>query len=189
MFIGSAASTGGIAGAETDNFNITISKCYNSGTISGVASGGIITWANCVQIQDCYNTGEIYSTTDYSTGGITGWINQNSSIINSYNVGKVSKDTSIRFVGGLLGNYSNVPTLINCYSSNTSYTYAVGGGDIASCWATLENDWDGHIEVKTYEDMKKIASQLGDNWAEDTNNINNGYPILKWQVEEQIGKT
>ena len=30
--------------------------------------------------------------------------------------------------------------------------------------------------------MKGIAEQLGDDYVEDTENINGGYPILAWQV-------
>lgn len=184
IFLGSGSSAGGIVGCNGggQEINITINKCYNTGIIYGVTSGGIITWASYAQIQDCYNTGEIYSNSTLNTGGIAGWIGQNSSITNSYNVGRVSRENSNEVaIGGLLGNYYNTPILTNCYSLNTSYTYAIGG---TSGWATLGNDWEGHIEVKTDEDMKKLASKLGDNWAEDIGNINNGYPILKWQIEE-----
>lgn len=37
------------------------------------------------------------------------------------------------------------------------------------------------IAVKTSEELKKIYSVLGSAFEEDTNNINNGYPILAWQ--------
>ena len=36
-------------------------------------------------------------------------------------------------------------------------------------------------EVKSEEDMKNLAQILGSAFKEDTNNINNGYPVLRWQ--------
>ncbi len=30
--------------------------------------------------------------------------------------------------------------------------------------------------------MKNLAGVLGSNWTNDTNNINEEYPVLKWQV-------
>ena len=42
----------------------------------------------------------------------------------------------------------------------------------------------GELYVKTYEtkeSMKNIAKLLGENYKNDTNEINEGYPILNWQ--------
>ena len=35
--------------------------------------------------------------------------------------------------------------------------------------------------IKTSEELKLLASALGSAFEEDGNNINNGFPILKWQ--------
>ena len=35
--------------------------------------------------------------------------------------------------------------------------------------------------VKTMGELKKIYNLLGNEFKEDLNNINNGYPILNWQ--------
>lgn len=37
------------------------------------------------------------------------------------------------------------------------------------------------IQSKTSEELKNMVSLLGSAYKEDTNNINNGYPILNWQ--------
>lgn len=36
-------------------------------------------------------------------------------------------------------------------------------------------------EAKTREELKKCYELLGNAFKQDTNNINNGYPILLWQ--------
>lgn len=54
---------------------------------------------------------------------------------------------------------------------------------------SLENIYgvnNGTIEqssVKTSEELKQLASTLGDSFKNDIHNINNGYPILNWQYE------
>lgn len=115
--------------------------------------------------------------------GILGWSDKqensyDGSIINSYNVGTVSGDT--KKTGGVVGN--GVPTFTNCFNLNTTSAYAVGHN--TSPWGTLEDTWPDHIVTKTEADMKNLAGTLGDNWSNDINNINDGYPVLKWQLEE-----
>lgn len=36
-------------------------------------------------------------------------------------------------------------------------------------------------DAKTSDELKKCYELLGSAFKEDTNNINNGYPILDWQ--------
>lgn len=38
------------------------------------------------------------------------------------------------------------------------------------------------IEISTEDEMKNIADRLGSDYVQDENNINDGYPILKWQI-------
>lgn len=37
------------------------------------------------------------------------------------------------------------------------------------------------VTLKTSEELKSSASILGEAFKEDSNSINNGYPVLKWQ--------
>ncbi len=167
--------SGGIIGVTCDvGQSFTVTKCYNSGTVNGRCSGGINGAGKNLKIQDCYNTGTIQG--NQNIGGITGWLDANGSLTNCYNIGKVS-GTPEKWVGGVLGRYNDLPTLSNCYNLNTSSAYAVG--DDNGAWGNLDNIWEGHIVTKTEEGMKGLASTLGSNWMEDTNNVNNGYPILK----------
>lgn len=174
---GSGSGAGGIIGFTTNSTtkqNIMIEKCYNEGDISGLDAGGISTWGRQMQVKDCYNKGIINGTN--IAGGIITWTDSDGSITNCYNIGKVT-GTSTKLVGGVLGRYNDLPTLTNCYNLNTASDYAVG--DDNGAWGTLNNTWEGHIVTKTEEGMKGLASVLGSNWTEDTNNVNNGYPILK----------
>ena len=35
--------------------------------------------------------------------------------------------------------------------------------------------------IKTSDELKNMTSILGSEWKDDENNINDGYPILRWQ--------
>ena len=43
---------------------------------------------------------------------------------------------------------------------------------------------DGFTGYEDKEQIKKIANLLGGKFKEDTNEINQGYPILSWQEEK-----
>ena len=50
-------------------------------------------------------------------------------------------------------------------------------GNLNSC--TIQT---GDAQKKTTEELKALASTLGDKFTEDSENSNQGYPILKWQA-------
>ena len=50
-------------------------------------------------------------------------------------------------------------------------------GNLNSC--TIQT---GDAHKKTTEELKALASTLGDKFTEDSENSNQGYPILKWQA-------
>ncbi|MDR3219706.1 MAG: hypothetical protein LBU22_12165 [Dysgonamonadaceae bacterium] len=131
---GSAASNfvGGIIGfAELHGNNLTISKCANTGNISGTGSmvGGIVgrvfTSTNgAVLISDCYNNAEISSTKasgDTWMGGIVGTPYQGDAtsapitIEKCFATGKVeanAANTSSR-VGGIVGRIYDISGSVN----------------------------------------------------------------------------
>ena len=55
---------------------------------------------------------------------------------------------------------------------------AVGGNTTGN----FANRYTNYASVEA-EEFKNYASILGDAFTTDVNNINNGYPILKWQLE------
>lgn len=141
----------GILGAMTDNANVTITSCQNSGTITsspesnGVA--GIIgrseAASNKLIVQGCKNTAAI--TGDRNVGGIGGRIettrNEKDSLAfaNCYNEGKITA-TKYGTVGGIAGYFfangtstNDVATISYCFSSgavstnNTDSNKNIGG--------------------------------------------------------------
>ena len=181
---------GGIAGQNGPDCYII--NCYNLGTISALSSIGGIVGENFGNIYECYNSEDISSDTT-NVGGIAG-VNQGN-ITNCYNTNSI-KGTGTN-VGGIVGFQSGKNTKIsNSYnigrivSSNN-----IGGiigtkleGNIKNSYY-LENTVNGAndretingVTAKTSEELKAIASVLGSAFKQDTNNINNGYPILTWQ--------
>ena len=169
--------TGGIVGNFGNNSDIF--RCHNSGTITGTRFvGGIIgSGSTNANISEVYNDGEITGSTaenDNGTGGIAGRIYNNVNINNSYNKGNVSSEGSNSKVGGIVG-YLNQGSIINCYNigeitGNTNgpiFGNSIGENNTISNCFSLGDSFN-------YEN-------LGNAFKEDTNNINNGYPIFTWQ--------
>lgn len=199
------SAVGGLVGYAYDDAKIT--NCYNKATIITIDrfAGGIVGYAkNNVSIENCYNTGTI--TTELSDiGGICGELN-NSKISNCYNMGNITgKATIANFLGGVTSNIVGNCTIINSYSAATvssinqslsTYTGAIiGRVDDADISTIIENNYflentvngGNGINViegtksKSSDEMKEIYNILGNKFKEDTNIINNGYPILFWQ--------
>ena len=159
---------GGIVGRNAGS----VALSYNNADIirtNGSTSydgyfGGIAGQNNnaAASIDSCYNTGIV--PPGYRAGGIVG-LNTSGSISNSYNIGSVTKSTgSGATAGGVSGN-SGSP--LNCYY-------------IDSCISITD---DNGLGTRIDESgLKALASELGGAFDSDLiPNINNGYPILKWQ--------
>ena len=198
--INSNSTVGGIVGYAYNNAQII--NCYNKANITAndTYAGGIVGYAKQgVKIENCYNAGLI--TAKFSVAGIVGSIATNSEVINCYNIGNINATNSSgssTFAAGISSEAQNNSTIKNCYSTGTIITYnsyAVAGivcsannmGDIKNNYF-LESTVNGGngldiegVETKNEEELKKIYTVLGNDFKEDTNNINNGYPILQWQ--------
>lgn len=153
---------GGIVGLNYEMGDIT--ECFNNGKIIVLEDncGGIVGLNNAT-ISNCYNKGEIdcTQTKGLKIGGICGQNTSECSIYNSYNIGKIN---NVSYAGGIVGadfgTISNSFCLENCLSNKT--------GDINY--------------NKTEEEMKNsIFENLGICFKHDSENVNDGYPILNWQ--------
>ena len=180
-------SAGGIVG-EQNRFG-EIKLCANYGTITGdkkvydnwMFIGGIAGgngYDSKGTIINCYNAGEVTSKiSDSYIGGISGNVVGGSSgysiIENCYNIGKITISTN---KGGILGRLDSAGgnnTVTNNYwldSCGTTYGRATEKSNIN---AVLKND----------DELKVLALELGDAYVDDTTNINEGYPVLKWMTE------
>ena len=145
-----------------------ITDCYNSGKIivEEDCAGGIA-GINNASIANCYNTGEIDSTkaNDIKIGGLCGENTSESFVYTSYNVGKINtKKTANGIIGANFGTVTNTFYLDTC----------------------LEKTPEQDEFKKSDTDMKSsIITNIGESFTEDSNNINSGYPILLWQVNNE----
>jgi hypothetical protein len=124
----SGGMVGGICGMSAGVGAITITACYNTGSIStanGLTGGGICGIALGTTIADCYNTGSISGTGTglSSVGGVCG---QNAGTVTScHNTGSVSVAFGDGgYVGGVCGH--NQGSITACY--NTGIVSAPGIG-------------------------------------------------------------
>ena len=193
---------GGIVGNIAGS--ITVSDCINYGDIQN-GSGGIVggsngtDWEEFTNVQhsiiNCGNYGNITNSRDY-TGGIVGFVKGN--VLNCYNVGNIT--TNRIYAAGIAGSaYGNIK---NCYNlGNVQCGMGNVGGIGGSTTGKIENcynkgDITGNYSVGEINGAGKngtivencyskndefTASDLGTAYEEDTNNINDGYPILQWQ--------
>ncbi len=182
---------GGIVGCGQGK----ISSCYNKANIIAKASknnypneafaGGIIGVLDTEgNVLNCYSTGNL-SAEGYQafTGGIIASANKVSnkqSIKNSYGTGTTKATGGYdSFAGGIIGRTgwsSTYPaiTMNNIYcTTNNTYSYYYWNG------SRVVNSTAGRVAPET---LKTYATTLGSAYTSDSININNGYPILKWEL-------
>ena len=195
--------TGGIMGAAEGNCKIL--KSYNKGKISSKSTGsgdatymsaGICAGTGCNKggefvIENCYNIGDIYGKTHTSgiytrpAGG------GNHKILNCYSAGKLTGNY-IYAISGFYDSYRGTPNMIlnnNYWLSGCGSSYGRYSSSNVNATPKSESDLKGLAKIlgeEYIEDGKNINKEgnIEDNINEDGNiiYINNGYPILKWQV-------
>ena len=150
-----------------------VENCYNLGNLSGgTQSGGIVGGLQGV-VKNTYNIGNI--TGNSGRGGIVGQIYTLTSptVMNNYSAGIINDG------GGIVDSYfgdKNDYLIQNNFYLQGSASYGV---------SFLQSNIGA--EPLSEDEMPSVISVInGDNaFVEDTNNINNGYPILKWQAERE----
>lgn len=162
------SGVGGIAGRNGNNNTAyevgIISKCYNAGTV----------------VLDCYNTGKekdkdgnIIKTGRWA-GGISGWVNDLSSIDDSYVCGKLDVEYAYGDWAPLYARSDGGEMITNCYT--------IEGLDM-SLSSKVKNPvmHTGIIKSSSYMKSTDFVSDLGGSFAKDNGNLNSGYPVLSWQ--------
>ena len=164
---------GAISGYTTG----TITNCVNMGKMK--YTGGSYfeqTIGSCNQpvgtVTNCYNLGQIKGSRPNSepyVGGVVGTL-VTGTIENSCNSGTVLYEgLSNKYVGTLVGAANG--TVITCYSLSNSELNGIG------------RNYTGVDEPTKYDtiaEMPTVLSIVGGDFIEDTKNVNNGYPILKY---------
>ncbi len=173
-----------VGGVTGGNFGIkdgiSVDQCVNDGDVSADENnvGGLSGYAS-KPVSNCYNTGTVLGKKNDNTtgiGGIAGYVT-NSQVTNCYNIGSVtcSADAASTRIGSVAGIWaSDLSSAGNYYLQHE----AVSG--IGFC--THEDKAPDATESKTIDELKALASILGDPYVADTDQINGGYPILAWQA-------
>ena len=194
---------GGVAGSV----NNSITASSNAGTVTATANraGGVtgsVQSDKTTAMTECYNSGSVTGAT--LVGGLVGDLYSGGTISDCYNTGTVTATATSGVAGGLTGNFRS-RVIKNAYTSITPS--AANAGSVAGKleWDKGQRTLDqvfvpqselntvgketynctiqtGDAQKKTAEELKALADTLGDKFAEDSENINQGYPILKWQA-------
>lgn len=169
----SGYNSGGVIGKIIKG--ATITNCHSSGNITSFAGlgpsvGGIVGFAEDVQINNCYSTGNINGDGSGSNcGGILGFA-RSGSLINCYANGNIKSDG---YAGGIAGNMKG--NIYNCYAIGdvsvfrevSSYAGGISGvqeGIIYNCYSagSISSTSYGSVFGSTYNSFASgIASSAG----------------------------
>lgn len=179
---GMSGYAGGIAGVSY-NGGMYESDC-NYGTVTGdgnPGSGivGYMSMSATGQITDCFNIGSVNVMKTYSaivSGGIAGSIGTTAFVVrNCYSAGQIQLSGGL---GGLAG--AIIADASGSTLANVTNNFALSG----SAPFLIQNATfsDSNAAFKSADEMKSLGSVLGNAYVEDTENVNNGYPMLGWET-------
>ena len=193
---------GGVVGTTWENsiikgcynkVKVKVETTYNNNTNyrSRHMVGGIVGDMSLGLLENCYNTIDITSKGGGNNlvGGIIGRVYSYGkvNIKNSYNYGAITSTNAgiTNSSWGILGNNSaksgnDIAKVENSYFTNISATYLDGDRNKVETGKVTEEELKGYASILNEKDEEGNEIEI---WVEDTTGINNGYPILKWQVE------
>ena len=167
----------------------TIENCTNKATVSGnFNTAGIVgrVGSSGGTIRACANLGDISGSN--SVGGIVGYACYGVTASHCYNRGAVTAEVSK--AGGIVGymDYSGAK-FSSCYTTGAvkgSNSAAVVGekkhGSLSGCYYLDTLGADSNATAKTSDELKALASTLGEPFMTAPADVNDGYPIFAWQV-------
>ena len=174
------ASSSRSAGGLVASSESIIKNCVNTGNVTvtgrrGAFAGGITGSCSYGTIENCYNTGAIESSV--RAGGITGIITTEQTIINCYNAGNVNGTSEGGVIGYLSESALSSVTLNNNHFLQTDTINAglsaIGADSVAT---------EDQARAVSQAELQGLAETLGEAYMSDSTNINNGYPVLEWQI-------
>ncbi len=180
---------GGIVGYAINMNSVEFESCYNNGAITSRATayegftGGILGETDGVRslkITNCYNVGTLSSNPGFS-GGIVGYANNYYkkytmyiTIQNCYSIGIESTNSH---KGGVIS-WADGGSYLSLNTSNVYWANNVG-----ATAGIVNYSSQAGIVGTAKENIKGITATLGNkNWVVDSYGLNNGYPILRWQI-------
>ena len=179
-----AGGVGGLSGNLTE-------ECYNLGNINvefngngeqilEVQVGGVSGNLEAGEIiSNCYNIGNVTANSNkeelfvggIASKGIGG--EESPEIKNCYNIGSVYGNCDERkYIGGIASLLT--AEITNCYYLNQE-NFTNNGAEAGTVITEEEMKQDSFVELLNNENEEEI-------WKKDTG-INNGYPILMWQIK------
>lgn len=184
---GSSYGIGGIVGQLGGAG--TIENCTNKANVSGnFNTAGIVgrVGSSGGTIRACANLGDISGSN--SVGGIVGYAYYGVTASHCYNCGAVT--ASVSKAGGIVGFMDDGGAKFsNCYTTGDvtgKDSAAVVGkkssGSISSCYYLDKLGADSNATAKTSDELKALASTLGEPFMTAPAGVNDGYPIFAWQV-------
>ena len=185
---GSSYGIGGIVGQLSGAG--TIENCTNKAAVSGnFNTAGIVgrVGSSGGTIRACANLGDISGSN--SVGGIVGYAYYGVTASHCYNRGAVTAEVSK--AGGIVGYMNDTGAKFsNCYTTGvvtaeSEYNPVVGkksSGGLSGCYYLDTLGTDSNATAKTSEELKALASTLGEPFMTAPAGVNNGYPIFAWQV-------
>lgn len=158
-------NTGGLAGLRYGTY---ITSSFASGDVYGLQRvGGLVGKSENAYIYNSYATGAVSGNS--LVGGFVG-VTYDGVIENGYSTGFVAGES---FVGGFIGDHLAGRVVSSYWDVNTSRTNSSPAGEGRT------------TEQMTYPFTENtyINWDFEEIWSEDTeDNINDGYPILIWQI-------
>ena len=194
---GSVSGSYGVAGlvGKFDGTKGNIENCINKVTVNGSQNvGGIVGYVSggynstaTKSILNCINEADIKSNSN-NAAGIAGYVSGQVTIDSCYNRGNCT--TGGWKAGGIVAYLdSRYAKIQNCYSTGSvtgkEANPVVGkksSGSVANCYYLETLVTDENATAKTADELKALAPTLGGNFIAAPNGMNDGYPILKFQI-------
>lgn len=194
---GSGSSSYGVAGIVETFYGTkgTIENCINKVVVNGSQNvGGIVRYISggyntaTKSILNCINEADIKSNSN-NAAGIVGYVSGQVTIDSCYNRGNCT--TGSWRAGGIVAYLSNSYAKINnCYSTGSvtgkEANPVVGkksSGSVSNCYYLDAVGTDANATAKTADELKALAPTLGGNFIAAPNGMNDGYSILKFQIQ------
>ena len=173
---------GGISG----NNSKKVENCYNTGDINlkntfqtteMIRLGSIVAYTNeNAETNNCFNVGQInvdlLNDSDITyIGNITGDIYRGT-INNCYNIGKINlSNANIQKIGQIAGRAQSA-TFNDCFGIMEENVIVIG---------TENNSILNNVTLTEKDKIPNIIQVVGEDFANDSKNINKGYPVLNWE--------
>ena len=154
----------------------SVTNCYSTGSVSGDSRvGGLVGYNYNTTIMNCYSAANVIGTTSY-IGGLIGYNVYYTTVTNCYSTGSVSGNSSI---GGLIGANAGDPVNYCFWDMETSGRSNSAGGIGKT---TIQMKTESTYVNAGWDFYGETTNGAADHWVM-INELNNGYPLLTWQVE------